>query len=263
MKSPSFLRLSGTFLGAWLALVYAFVSVQINVAALPGIPLPEPKGGAFSYYLGYLVGGAVIGLVACWPDNKWFGAFLGALGGALVMFYLPWKNALQSTDAAVGTIFLTLTTFLPLVIFTMPVSFLMRWVAENLPTQAEGSLNIRRIGPPIGVTAATVALAALSLYPTDVRSAFYSTQALVESGLAVTSDSALPHPLQEVDKWFPNATGKYTLEWTDDTRGFNGQVPITSFSNSNYLIIVRFENHFSFACVYAPGVKVPSCTNYE
>ena len=120
------MRISGTIVGAWLAVVYAFVSVEVNRSALPGIPLPEPSGGTFGFYLGYLAAGGFLGLISCWTENKWAGIVIGAVAGAAAAFFLPWKNALGSSTLVLGAIFLTLTTFLPLIFFILPVTFVVR-----------------------------------------------------------------------------------------------------------------------------------------
>lgn len=263
MKTKKFIRMGGIIFGAWLALLYAFVSIQVNVSSLPGIPLPGPAGGYLSYYAGYMLAGALIGLIACWPENKWVGALLGGVAGAVLTFYLPWRNALQSPESAVGVLFLTITGFVPLVLLCAPLSLVIRLGVENLPTQVSGSLNIKRIGLPLGATLIAVMLGFTSMYPKEVQDTFFITRDLVDKGISATTQAALPEPLQAVRNWFPNATGKYTLEYSTEIEKYNGPRPVTSRMSSDFLIVVRFQNKFTFACAFAPNVKVPSCTNFE
>jgi hypothetical protein len=263
MNSQKFLRIGGAFVGAWLAVVYAFVSVEINRSALPDIPLPEPSGGAFGYFLEYFAAGALLGLIACWTENKWSGVVIGAVVGAAAVFFLPWKNALSSGTFVLGAIFLTITTFLPLVLFILPVTLVVRQTVERLPTRLEGSLSLSRLGWPLGATAVAILLGSFALYPQEVQDGFKTTQRLVQLGLKATSVSELPLPLKDIQNWFPNANGKYTLEWSEETERFMGPAQVTSFTHSDFLIVVHFSNKFAFACIFAPTVKTPSCANFE
>jgi hypothetical protein len=263
MNNLRFTRISGAVVGAWLAVIYALVSVEINRSSLPGIPLPEPSGGIFGFYLSYLGAGAALGLIACWTDNKWAGVVTGAAIGAVILFFLPWKNALGSSTLVLGAIFLTLTTFLPLLIIILPVTLVVRQTAESLPTRLEGSLSLDHLRWPIGATILAIVLGSFSLYPPEVQDGFNATQRLVKNGLKATSPAELPAPLKDVENWFPNANGKYTLEWSEDTDRYMGPVPVTTFLHSDYLIVVRFSNKFTVACIFSPGVKTPSCANFE
>ena len=108
-----------------------------------------------------------------------------------------------------------------------------------------------------------ILLGSFSLYPQDVQDGFNATQRLMQNGLKATAPAELPPPLKDVQNWFPNATGRYTLEWSEETERFLGPVQVTSFTHSDFLIVVRFTNKFTFACIFSPGVKTPSCANFE
>jgi len=263
MGDPKTLRSAGFFFGMWLSWLYAFVADQVNRVNLPGIPLPEPHGEAWSYYLGAVVAGALIGLACTWPDNSWAGGALGGLSGACLVFLAPWQQAFSSTTRVFGTILLMLTTFIPMVLILAPVALLIRFSVNNLPTGIEGILAPRRLGLPVLTTLLALLLGFMGLYSGEVKAAFYQTQALVEQGLAVSNAGSLPEPLQPVQGFIPNATGRYTLEWSDDSARFMGPRPVTSRSASDFLIIVRFQNGFSLACVFVPGVKLSPCANYQ
>ena len=176
MTSQKSLRVAGIIFGAWLSWLYAFVADQVNRVNLPGISLPDPQGGVVGYYLGALLVGALIGLVCTWPENNWAGAALGGLLGALLVFFAPWQQALGSGRQAFGAFFLTLTTFIPMVLILMPFALLVRWSVNRLPTGLEGLLSPRRIGLPLLTTALAIALGLSGMVSADGRTAFYQTQ---------------------------------------------------------------------------------------
>ncbi len=77
----------GALFGAWVGVIYAFVSQAINWLFLPGIPLAAPSGGLFSYLLEYLGIGALLGVICALPENRWGGVALGSLSAALLLTY--------------------------------------------------------------------------------------------------------------------------------------------------------------------------------
>jgi hypothetical protein len=263
MASQKSLRLQGVVFGVWLSWLYAFVADQANRMNLPGIPLPDPQGGFAGYYLGAILAGALIGLASTWPENSWVGAGLGGLVGAFLAFFAPWQQALGSTNQTVGVAVLTLTTFIPLALILAPISLLLRLSVNHLPTTSAGMLNPRRIGLPLAVSILAVLIPIWGMYSPDVKDAFYTSKSLLEEGLKASNPGQLPAPLQSVTGFIPNAAGRYSLEWSDSVERFMGPRPVTSRQNSDYLIIARFQNGFTLACLYAPGVKQPSCTNYK
>ena len=263
MSNPKALRSAGFFFGIWLSWLYAFVAEQVNRVSLPGITLPEPQGGVWGYYLGAVVAGALIGLACTWPDNSWAGGALGGLSGACLVFLAPWQQAFSSSARVFGTVLLMLTTFIPMVLILAPVALLIRFSVNQLPTGSGGSLAPRRLGLPVLTTLLALVLGFMGLHSSEVKAAFYQTQALVEQGLDISDAGGLPEQLQPVQGFIPNATGRYTLEWSDDSARFMGPRPVTSRSASDFLIIVRFQNGFSLACVFVPGVKLSPCANYQ
>ena len=100
MQIRKFLRIAGGVFGAWLGLVYATVSVEINHAALLDIPLPEPSGGTLVYYLGFLAAGTFIGVLTCWTEHTWSGMAIGTVVGIAAVAFLPWKDALNPGSEA-------------------------------------------------------------------------------------------------------------------------------------------------------------------
>lgn len=263
MAESKSLRTSGILFGIWLSWLYAFVADQINRANLPGIPLPEPAGGWFGYYLGALVAGGLIGFACTWPDNSWAGGALGGVAGACMVFFAPWQQAVGSATRVFGTILLMLTTFVPMVLILMPVALLIRFSVDRLPKGLEGILAPRRLGLPLVTMALAIGLGVMGLYSAEVKSAFYQTQTLINQGMAAKSTGQLPEQLQPVVGFIPNANGRYTLEWSDEVERFMGPRQVTNRSASDFLIVVRFQNGFLMSCVFVPGVKQSPCANYQ
>jgi hypothetical protein len=158
---------------------------------------------------------------------------------------------------------LTLTTFLPLALILTPFAFLVRFSVNNLPSRMEGALSIRRIGLPVLATILAAWLGVSTLYPQEVRAGMYVTQGIIEKGMQAITVSHLSDPLKAVEGFIPNANGSYTLERSEEVERFMGPHPVTSRTNSDFLIVARFHNGFSMACLFAPGASPPSCANFN
>jgi hypothetical protein len=63
-------------------------------------------------------------------------------------------------------------------------------------------------------------------------------------------------------KGYSNATGDYNLEWYQaDSPG--SSPPSIVLAANDILIVVRFENNFTVACIFLSGAKTPNCLNFE
>jgi hypothetical protein len=91
----------------------------------------------------------------------------------------------------------------------------------------------------------------------------YVTQGIIEKGMQAITVSHLSDPLKAVEGFIPNANGSYTLERSEEVERFMGPHPVTSRTNSDFLIVARFHNGFSMACLFAPGASPPSCANFN
>lgn len=258
MQSRKFLRTAGGVFGAWLGLVYAYIAVEINRAALPGVRLPEPLGGVLGYYLAFLAAGAFLGVLTCWPEHTLSGMALGMAAGIAAVFILPWKNALNPMNQT-----LTSPNFFIIPIFCLlPVTLFIRQAAQSLPAQPGGGRILRQIGWPVAATALAILLGIFSLYPPEVKDDLQTTQYWVQLGLQSTTTTSLPKPFRNVQNWLPNATGDFTLEWYSANSPMNSFAGIVLTAN-DILIVVRCENNFSVACIFLSGAKTPNCTNFE
>ncbi len=262
MQSNSNRRISGLIFGAWLALAYAYVAVEINRSALPDIPLAGPPGGDFGYYLEFLAAGALMGLLACWPERIWAGVLLGWAAGVAEFLFLPWKNALGPAQAPTFDI----AAFLPLVVCLLPLTIGVRMTVEKLPARPGRQQILSQIGWPLAATALAVTFCIFALYSQDVKDDFQITQNLMVQAQKSTDASTLPTSLKDISNWFPNANGSYTLSWSEKTDLLMWErLGGTAGTNSarDIVILVRFSNSFSLGCMFTLGKQIPVCANFE
>jgi hypothetical protein len=252
----------GALYGAWLGAIYALVSQAINCLFLPGIPLTFPSGSLINSVLVYLTIGALLGLICTLPENRFAGMALGGLSAALLLSYRSITTAWGLEDFG-RTVLLVLLTFMPLVVLMIPLALFIRLGVDAQRVDPDRPyLWPRRFLIPILLTLVVVGVGSLSLYSPQVREAFRYTDQMIQDGqVASSSQKELPEPLRDVNGFRSNARGKYTLMWSDRVETFFGPRPAGA-ELSQFLIITRFENGFTFACVFSENRSVPNCTKY-
>lgn len=254
--------LYGAGFGAWLGGIYALVSQTINRIFLPGIPLQAATGSLFTYVMQYILIGALLGVACALPENRWVGVALGGFTAACLIALAALAN--RWGQASFGMTFVTIfLTFMPIVVLMMPAAFLIRLGADAQQVDpSRPYLWARRYLIPLVLTLFVVGLGTLSLYGPEVRDAFQYNNAMVRDGLLAGSQNRLPGPLRDVAGFLEQSSGRYSLEWSDRLDTFFGPRPAGA-EMSQFLIITRFDNGFSFACVYSQNRAVPNCTNYR
>ncbi len=260
-------RLAGALFGAMLGLIYSFVSLVINRITLPGIPLYVPPPGLTGNILYTMLLAVLIGLVTCWPESGLLGTFLGGLVGAVLVIIGTFSNAL-GTQRAFGVNFTSLFySLLPLIYVTLPIIVIsmllsapIRWSVQSLvPADPTEPINLKKtIWPTIIILALTILLGSLSIYSSLTRTELRQMDSLVQEGIQTTTTAALPEPLQPVDGFLEKASGAYSLEWADNADAFQGPRPTISDSGQT-TITVRFDNGFTFVCLFIPKASHPLC----
>jgi hypothetical protein len=263
MKDRKFFRFGGAVIGAWLALVYAFISLEVIHSSLGDVPLADPGGGTFGYFISFGLVGALLGMVVCWPPKFWQGLVAGIIAAAVLIFFLPWKDPLGPPGQTIGAQYHFLATFAPPVVFMLVMTVMVRATILTLPDRPQSSLSPRRIAWPVAATALAIFLGSLAAYPANIQDGLRATQVLVQQGLKATSQNTLPAALQNVQGWFPNATGQYILTWDSNPELFKGPPSSTPYTANDFLVIVRFENGFSAACIFGPEAPGSVCANFE
>jgi hypothetical protein len=87
-----------------------------------------------------------------------------------------------------------------LIIYLLPVTFLIRQAAQSLPAQPGLGRILCQIGWTIAATALAIMLGIFSFYPPDVKDDLQTTQYWVQLGLQSTRTSSLPKQLQNGQK---------------------------------------------------------------
>lgn len=251
---------AGIIFGAVLGFAYGAVSQYINIIFLPGVPLLQPwPSGLMGVVIITLVG-ALTGYMVSYPEDSIPGVLLG---GLVVALLTSLKAANDAGWFGGALMVLFVYTLMPRMVLFLPASALLRWVSEQWAGETSRTLSIRnRNLLTAGSILLAVAAGAVSLFPGEVRAAMRDMNALVQAGMQAQNTSAVPNPLRAVWGFPQEASGAYTLEWNTNPELLPAQRPATSFDTLEPFLIVRFENGFSFGCVYTPPHKEPSCANY-
>ncbi len=263
VRNNTHIRWYGVAFGAMMGFLYGLVSQFINAWFLPGLSLYYPPTGGVNGVIFLTIAGGVLGLVVAWAQDSVQGLIAGSILGAFATSLV----AAQQQDWNVGAIMLLfLYTFLPRAVIFLPVSALIRWASERWNEKNSFWVySFRRKGIPVLVTIIlAVGTGALSLYPTEVRQDFYATDQLVRAGMQAKDASHLPKALNTmVDFGFLNqARGNYSLEYNTNSDALQAQRPEVPYGTLTPLIIVHYDNGYTFGCVYTPPIKDPVCWIY-
>lgn len=254
-------RVLGFALGGGMGLLYALVSQFINPVVMTGIPLYQPPPGPFVRALGGMAGGAILGLLAAWPREGLTGVVVSAMAGAAAISLTTLAAALRRGEF-VAPFLVTVYTFLPRLFFYLPHSALVRWgISEWREAGPPPPFELRRHGWAALVTMGLAALVGgCSLRSDEARQAMIAMDRLLQGAAQAASTDDLPKPLQRVEGFLPEASGDYSLQWSEELDEFQGVRPITEEAREETLIIIRYESGLTFQCIFTPPVPDPSCT---
>jgi hypothetical protein len=252
----------GILFGAWMGGVYASVSGAINVLFLPNIPVAPPDGGLVLSIFEYTLFGALLGAVSAYPESKLVGMGLGGLTTALILVFISLTRS-WGTNIFGGALLYLACTFMPLIVLMMPVSLLVRAGVDAQQVRTDKPyLWARKYLIPLALTLVAIILGSFSLYTPEQRLGLVTTNQIIIQAKQAGSVKELPVPLQAVSGYLENAHGPYTLAWSDHVESFFGPRP-EGAELSQFLIIARYQNGFSFACVFSSNRTVPTCAVYE
>ncbi len=255
-------RTYGFIIGLAFGFPYSLISQFINVWALPGIPLYDlPIGRAASVVLTSLFM-ALMGMIVAWEEESFWGLFGSAMLAVFVSSLLAYINSGESQ--VVTSFFLSLFTFLPRLIFYLPLGFFFRWLLGMLDTtgRAPSSGLVRLLKLTFSILIIAVIGGRFSQLSPEAKDALKDMNTLVLEGMsAVASGEEVPESLIPVDGFTSYATGAYTLEWSSDVDKLPVTRPVADFGVTESLIIVRFENDYQFGCAFTPPIHIPKCIN--
>lgn len=272
-------RLLGLVLGAALGLAFGLVSQYGNDLLVRGVPLYHPPFGAAGNLFLCVIVGTVLGLVTAWPKHAILGAIAGCVAGALlaiVGIMLVEGGALDASKATV-----TLFTFLPIAaVLALPVG-IIRWVlSKEEHVWREGALGdpvarskaacAWRILRPLLLVAIAAAWGGLFVYPERAQIVLPRMNAIVQAGLSAADRASLPAEFQTIDDWagtagkalpgYPQqAKGSYTLDFQEGKLGRFGIPRPTSNEGEQSAVIARFDNGWSFVCLFIRIDAKPRC----
>jgi hypothetical protein len=257
-------RILGTIIGIAMGLAYSLVAQNINGIYLPGIPLYEPAPGKYAtIFITILIGG-LMGLITAWPEDALPGVLIGAVTGitasSLYNIYLTEQGTLQIA----GALIVFLLTFLPRALLFLPLAVLTRWVIGEWSRELR-DVNFSVIRLTLSfllVVLLAGAAGALSLYPRQARQVLETTHNLIQAGKQSPSLEELPEEIQPVDGFRQNSSGAYTLRLSNDPDQLPITRPIAAYNETEYAVIVRYENGFRFGCVFTPPLLQAICRAY-
>ena len=210
------------------------------------------------------VGGAILGLIAAWPEEALPGMILSSLAGSFltVLLYLsPLRGGLDVTS---GTVVVMVVTFLPRAFLFLPMAALVRWALGVWSDELESvSFSVKKLA--LSVTALVIAaglVGLFSLYPGYARQALAQANEMVQQGMLASDADSLPVALKPVDGFLQGAKGSYSLELIDNPDWLPVTRPTASNGEQEYAVFVRFENGFRFGCAFTQNYENPSCGNY-
>jgi hypothetical protein len=262
-----FRRLIGLVLGLTLAIIFALITQVMVRLEMPGVPLFQPPLGAAGNVILWMFVGAVLGLVAAWPEEAVYGVSLSSAAGTLfISIFTLFTSGAPSGDqgATLFTRILSLVViFLPVAGMLAPLMILLRWSIARLTDAYKGIVPVWKIvWIPALLLAAVVTIGLAARLPTYARRELMRTQELIQTGLASVDRQSLPEALRnkQVGDFTTNASPGYTLEWDKNNVNRYG-IPRTSNSmgSQEAIVAARFDNDWVLVCLYSDPAVEPAC----
>lgn len=244
-----------------MGLAYSLVAQNINGFYLSGIPLYEPPPGKFMTILITILIGGLMGLITAWPEDALpgvlFGAITGITASSLYNIYLTEQGTLQIA----GALIVFVLTFLPRTILFLPLAALTRWVIGEWSRELQDvNFSVTRLVLSLLLVVLLAGAAgALSLYPGQARQVLETTNNLIQAGKQSPSLEGLPEEIKPVDGFRQNSGGAYTLRLSNDPDQLPITRPVAAYNETEYAVIVRYENGFRFGCVFTPPLFQAIC----
>jgi len=257
-------RTLGAAFGAAMGLVYSLVAQNLNTLVLPGIPVYQPPPGRFTSILLAVVLGGLLGLIAAWPEDAIPGVLYSALAGIGITSIYTMLLSEGGDNQVFGMLIVFIFTFLPRAILFVPMSAMTRWAVSIWQAELQTvTFSVRKLALSLGLVLLLSGLVGLfSLYPRQGRDALVTTHALIQQAQKSTSVGGYPEEIKAVYGFSQAGVGSYTLRLSDDPDRLPISRPIAGYNETEYAVLVRFENGFRFACVYVKPGASPICRAY-
>jgi len=255
-------RTYGLIIGLAFGFPYSLISQFINVWVLPGVPLHEMPIGRVASVILITVFMGLTGLIVAWDEESFWGLLGSGLLGVFASSLLAFINS--GERQVVTSFFLSLFTFLPRMIFYLPLGLFFRWILGVLDTTGRTPTSglSRLVKVTLSIVIISVIGGRFSQLSPEALESLKDMNALTLEGLsAVSSGEEVPEPLIPVDGFASYASAAYTLEWSSDADSLPVTRPMVGFGITESLVIVRFENKYQFGCVFTPPSHIPKCIN--
>jgi len=255
-------RISGVILGAGVGLVLGVVSQSINPWVMPGLSFYQPPFGPMTNALVCLIVGALMGLASAWPQENVLGVILAGLVGGLMVVAVTLTDPLFNWSRGPGVAFTLLALMLPFAAASAPIAASLRWAANKQEDAFRaGHFLWSRVTAPLVLVLAAMGVSLAMLYPPEARPALIHADAMVRAGRAASSLPALPAPLQtdSLSDFLQHARRPFTLEWTRKLDIYGSVVAPDADSSQQAAVVVRFDDGWSFVCVYLTPQAEPLC----
>lgn len=257
----AFRRWMGGVLGMLLGLAFGLTSQWLNRALLPGIPLDQPPFGAVGNTALSTAVGALLGLIAVWPEHGYLGALLSAAVGTLLVQVAVLLTAPERLSALPATVCL----FGPVAATILPLAALVRWATDKqVVARLDGLPAWRRVLLPLLLILLIAGVGVFSLCPARARGAMVRMNDIVRTAQAAPDRASLPNPYRAIDAaGYPERLrGPYTLDWqTNDFGIFAIPHPLETEADQ-VAVLARFETGYAFACLFVPGEPLARCQGY-
>ena len=254
----------GSALGLAAGLVYGVTSYHVNPWLLSNIPLYQPFLGQFLSILSFTICGAVTGSVMSWSKNSLRCLAIGAAIGGLLSTCISIFIVSRGAQNQIGILRFIFVYWLPRTIILLGFGWLFQQVIKIWENELKSVMFSipKMIRPLLGLLVVAFLLGLLSIYPKNGRYALNQTQALIQTGLMAEDYTQLPPVLLPVDGFLEKAQGRFTLQLSDNPYRLPFQPPIGTAGKQSYVVLVRFENSFRFACAYIVPNPQPACGEY-
>lgn len=254
----------GAAFGALMGLGYGLVSIYINSLALPGLPLLQAGPPPPVSVLLITAAGALLGLLAAWPEDAIPGVIVSSLAGVLISSAASLLEVRDSPDALAQTFVGLFISLLPRAFLYIPISLLARWALNVWQNELQGvTFSTTKMSLAVaGIFGLSLLGGSFNLFPQEARLGLQDTFSLIERAQQAASEDELPPPLQAVDGFLQNGQGAFTLGVNNNPDRYPVQRPFAAYGVDEYAVTVRFENGFRFVCIYTPPNTNPVCGEY-
>jgi hypothetical protein len=209
--------LAGFLLGAWVGFLYGVVSSNVNFVIIRDVPLRYDFNAMLASTGLSLLVGAILGVIVNLPHHSLPGVTLASLVAAIGVAVRGLLDTGYSSEKLFSTLFLTLYTFLPLIVIFIPFNALLRWSSQKiLLRNNRPGWNWPGLTSLILWTFLSVVVGSFSLYPANALKMLQKMDGFIKTAQGDGSKS-LPYEFSKVAPVVQTASAQYDLAWTDDT----------------------------------------------